>query len=98
MLSNLRILSLSNNEITGSIVPDFCVELSHLEHLFLYRNKLTGQFPESIGMCRDLVSIVAYGNRFSGPLPDSLFDLRRIRMLDLSFNSFTGLISEKSIA
>ena len=95
MLSNLRILSLSNNEITGSIVPDFCVELSHLEHLFLYRNKLTGQFPESIGMCRDLVSIVAYGNRFSGPLPDSLFDLRRIRMLDLSFNSFTGLISEK---
>lgn len=95
MLSNLRVLSLSNNEITGTIVPNFCVELSHVEHLFLYRNKLTGMLPKSIGMCRDLVSLVAYGNRFTGTLPDSLFDLRRLRMLDLSFNSFTGLISSK---
>ena len=93
--SNLRLLSLSNNEIAGSVAPDFCVELAHLEHLFLYRNKLSGQFPESIGMCRDLISIVAYGNRFTGPLPISLFDLRRIRLLNLSFNSFTGLISER---
>ncbi|KAL9257182.1 putative inactive receptor kinase [Drosera capensis] len=89
-LSQLRVLSLRSNKLTGPIPSDFSF-LIHLRHLYLQNNDFSGDLAPIMGLTR-LVRLDVSGNRFSGEIPSSINNLTRLTGLFLQKNNFSGEI------
>ncbi|GKC32833.1 leucine-rich repeat protein [Tanacetum coccineum] len=87
-MTNLRGLSLSDNELTRPI-PESLKRLRFLEELDLSDNQLTGPVPTFIG---ELTQLVLSGNHLNGSIPESFGSLTALTHLDLSVNLLTGPI------
>ncbi|KAL8478293.1 hypothetical protein ACS0TY_030268 [Phlomoides rotata] len=95
--SHLQIISLSDNGLRGS--PDrlignvSCKAMRSLEYVVLNLNQFSGPIPDT-KFCSSLRGVSLAGNNLTGPLPLSLGELPKLEILDLSFNSLEGTISE----
>nr|GEW73337.1 hypothetical protein [Tanacetum cinerariifolium] len=87
--SKLRVLSLTNNRLTGSI-PDSLSDLQNLHTLDLSHNRLTGPVPPSLQKMK--VMVLAY-NRLAGKIPDFSGE-SEVMHLDLRNNMFSGSLPE----
>ncbi|KAK9806572.1 hypothetical protein WJX73_003484 [Symbiochloris irregularis] len=91
--SELQVLALGNNEITGVLAPD--PDFESLRVLHLQGNSLTGTVPStwaSAGL-PNLAELFLSLNNMSGPLPSQWARqgaLPSLQLLDLSSNSLTG--------
>ncbi|XP_009387807.2 probable LRR receptor-like serine/threonine-protein kinase At3g47570 [Musa acuminata AAA Group] len=91
-LSNqLKSLSLSGNQISGSFPPGIKNFVS-LVTLMLGDNLFTGNIPDFLGELADLESLGLSGNKFSGNIPSSLGNLTRLNELILFDNYLEGSI------
>ncbi|KAJ4824584.1 hypothetical protein Tsubulata_007132 [Turnera subulata] len=90
-LSNLRVLSLSQNNLTGSIPPELG-GLTNLEQLDLSYNNLTGEIPEGIGAMKSLTILDLSWNSLGGEIPASLGRLQMLQKIDLKSNKLLGRI------
>ena len=90
-LSSLTGLSLSNNQLTGTI-PAELGDLSSLTGLWLYSNQLTGTIPAELGDLPSLTRLSLGGNQLTGPIPAELGDLSSLTGLSLYGNQLTGPI------
>ena len=88
---NLVRLSLSNNQILGSI-PFEIGSLSKLTHLNLSHNYLTGQLPLSLANLTKLVKFDISFNGITGSIPKEFGNFKNLLELNLSNNKFTGPI------
>ena len=70
-LSNLRILSLWGNQLSGEIPASFG-NLEQLEELSLFLNSLSGDFPPELATLSNLRELSIAGNELNGCLPDEL--------------------------
>ncbi|KAL0737705.1 hypothetical protein Bca4012_013915 [Brassica carinata] len=90
-LQNLKVLSLSNNNLTGNIAS--LSNNNHLQKLDLSHNSLSGQIPSSLGSLTSLRHLDLTGNSFSGTLSDDVFtNCSSLRHLSLSRNHLEGQI------
>uniref|UniRef100_A0A453NDL8 Leucine-rich repeat-containing N-terminal plant-type domain-containing protein n=2 Tax=Aegilops tauschii TaxID=37682 RepID=A0A453NDL8_AEGTS len=93
-LSNLAILDLGGNPISGNI-PQSIGHLKRLEELHLGSNNMSGELPSSLGNCKNLKTIDLKINKFSGDLGKVNFSaLQNLISLDLMRNSLSGIIPE----
>ena len=90
-LTQLRVLNLTRNQLTGPI-PTELGELSGLQELYLDSNHLSGQIPPALGRLSALVNLGLSANRLTGPIPQELGQLRNLNGLSLSNNQLTGPI------
>nr|KYP55673.1 putative inactive receptor kinase At2g26730 family [Cajanus cajan] len=90
-LSQLRILSLRSNGLTGEIPADFS-NLTFLRSLYLQNNDLSGEFPPSLTRLTRLARLDLSSNNFSGPIPFSVNNLTHLTGLFLENNTFSGII------
>uniref|UniRef100_A0A0D9XPJ4 Receptor kinase-like protein Xa21 n=1 Tax=Leersia perrieri TaxID=77586 RepID=A0A0D9XPJ4_9ORYZ len=90
--TNLRILSLNENQLEGEIPHSFGNHTVKLQMLFLGGNRLSGRFPAGIANIRSLSGLALESNYFTGPLSDWLGNFRTLQLLSLSQNMFTGFI------
>ncbi|KAM3747295.1 hypothetical protein ACB098_05G024400 [Castanea mollissima] len=90
-LEFVKIIDLSNNNLSGSIPAEICV-LFELRFLNLSRNHLMGKIPEKIGSMKELESIDLSRNHLLGIIPPSVSNLTFLSYLDLSYNNFYGRI------
>lgn len=92
-LKNLRVLSLTNNRLTGTI-PETISELQNLHTLDLSHNKLTGEIPPTLvsGLPDLKVLVVAYNN-LAGEIPEFSNESQLIH-LDLRNNMLWGTLPE----
>ena len=90
-LEFVKIIDLSNNNLSGSIPAEICV-LFELHFLNLSRNHLMGKIPEKIGSMKELESIDLSRNHLSGKIPPSVSNLTFLSYLDLSYNNLSGRI------
>ncbi|KAJ0989182.1 hypothetical protein J5N97_007538 [Dioscorea zingiberensis] len=90
-LSELRVLSLKNNLLSGAI-PDLS-SLAALKLLFLSNNSLSGPIPPSVGSLSRLYRLDLSSNDLSGTVPVSLNRLPRLLTLRLDSNRLSGQIS-----
>uniref|UniRef100_R7W944 Tyrosine-sulfated glycopeptide receptor 1 n=1 Tax=Aegilops tauschii TaxID=37682 RepID=R7W944_AEGTA len=65
--SNLAILDLGGNQISGNI-PQSIGHLKRLEEIHLGSNNMSGELPSSLGNCTNLKTIDLKINKFSGDL------------------------------
>ncbi|KAK9050151.1 hypothetical protein SSX86_030879 [Deinandra increscens subsp. villosa] len=88
-LSQLRVLSLRSNGLTGGIPSDLS-NLGSIRSVYLQNNKFSGGFPPSLANMTSVERVDLSGNEFSGPIPFSINDLKKLTNLMLQNNSFSG--------
>ncbi|MFS7924800.1 putative leucine-rich repeat-containing, plant-type, leucine-rich repeat domain superfamily [Helianthus anomalus] len=93
-LKNLRVISLTNNRLTGAI-PESISELQNLHTLDLSHNKLTGKIPTTLtSALPELRVLVLSDNELTGEIPE-FSDDSELMHLDLRNNMLTGTLPEK---
>ncbi|XP_058109120.1 putative receptor-like protein kinase At3g47110 [Magnolia sinica] len=91
-LVSLEVLSISENEISGTIPPPL-YNLSSIKCLDVGWNRLQGNLPPNIGLTLpNLQELHAEGNQFTGPIPVSLSNASRLLLIKLGNNSFSGSV------
>lgn len=91
-LENLKVLSLSHNNFTGSLNPQL-VQIPTLERLNLSHNSLSGRIPSSFTNTSSIKFLDLSENSLSGPLSDHMFEnCLTLRVLSLSGNILEGTI------
>lgn len=90
-LSQLRVLSLHVNGLSGSIPSDFS-NLKLLRSLYLQNNGFSGEFPMSLPGLTRLNRLDLSSNNFTGDIPFSINNLTLLTGLLLQNNSFTGTL------
>ncbi|KAI3512925.1 hypothetical protein L1887_20248 [Cichorium endivia] len=69
MVSNLLVLSLNFNNLTGTIPPEIS-NCKRLTHFYLTGNRFSGNLPDSLTNLPNVKRVVISNNEFSGKLPD----------------------------
>ena len=91
-MSNLTLLNLQNNLLTGSIPTEIGL-LRNLEYLILSMNRMGGLLPSSIGNCSRLRIVMIHNNLLSGLIPNEMLgNLRNLEILQLGNNQLSGLL------
>ncbi|XP_061345258.1 probable inactive receptor kinase At2g26730 [Gastrolobium bilobum] len=88
-LTQLRVLSLRSNGLTGEIPSDFS-DLTFLRSLYLQKNQFSGEFPPSLTRLTRLNRLDLSTNNFTGSIPFSINNLTHLTGLFLQNNGFSG--------
>ncbi|KAJ0941444.1 putative non-specific serine/threonine protein kinase [Helianthus annuus] len=91
ILGLLRIIDLSNNNLTGPF-PSELTNLHGLIALNLSKNSLGGDIPRNIGDMKRLLTLDISSNKFSGGIPSSMAQMTSLNYLDVSYNNLSGRI------
>uniref|UniRef100_A0A7N0VB18 Protein kinase domain-containing protein n=1 Tax=Kalanchoe fedtschenkoi TaxID=63787 RepID=A0A7N0VB18_KALFE len=94
-LTQLRVLSLKRNRLSGAI-PDLS-KLTALKLLFLSENELSGELPVSLTSLSRLYRLDLSYNNLSGEIPASLNRLTHLLTFRVEENRFTGSIGDLSL-
>ncbi|CAL9234359.1 unnamed protein product [Arabidopsis halleri] len=95
-LTQLRVLSLRSNRLSGQIPSDFS-NLTHLRSLYLQHNEFSGEFPASITQLNNLIRLDISSNNFTGSIPFSVNNLTHLTGLFLGNNGFSGNLPSISL-
>ncbi|VAH83215.1 unnamed protein product [Triticum turgidum subsp. durum] len=90
MLKKLRMLSLTRNNLTGSI-PLEIGNMTELQSMGSEGNYLDGQLPGTISHLRKLKELFLFGNLLSGHIVPGLGNSSLLHRVDISDNNFSGL-------
>ena len=92
---DIRSISLSENNLRGSISEDmipFLASLKDLEGLFLDSNNLEGDISFIGNLSTSLEMIDLQQNKFSGTIPTEIGNLINLWSLNLDYNSISGTL------
>ncbi|KAF6162080.1 hypothetical protein GIB67_008209 [Kingdonia uniflora] len=95
-LSELQILSLRSNGISGPFPSDFA-NLKKLVYLYLQFNNFSGPLSVDFSVWKNLSVVNLSHNSFNGSIPSSLSNLSRLTGLNLASNSLTGDIPDLNL-
>ncbi|CAN6447864.1 unnamed protein product [Victoria cruziana] len=93
-MRSIRTLDFSENLLSGPLPDHLFENCTTIRTISVGGNLFTGSLPATLQKCVVLGSLNVSGNRLSGS-PDfvgGLWKLTRLRMLDISSNSFSGRI------
>ena len=85
-LSNLIVLFLHSNQLTGEI-PAELGNLSNLQELWLNDNQLTGEIPTELGNLSNLQGLSLNNNQMTGELPQTLTGLTALAWFTFGNNA-----------
>lgn len=91
--SSLELLDLGYNQLSG-FLPDTLGNLKNLKFLMLEQNSFLGSIPNTIGNLLAMEKVFIANMKMNGTIPESIGQLSRMTILDLSENSWTGVVTE----
>jgi Leucine-rich repeat (LRR) protein len=87
-------IDLCSNALQGPL-PDSILNVTDLQVLSLSYNNIIGRLPRGVSSLVHLEVLALAANRIQGPLEPQIFQqLKKLRVLDLSFNLITGSIPD----
>lgn len=89
-ISGLTSLSLSNNQLSGTLPIHTYHSLSNLQFLYITRNNLSGEIPSSLFNASMLLELVLVNNTLTGVIPESIGNLKNLQLLLLAGNRLTS--------
>ncbi|GJU63577.1 probable LRR receptor-like serine/threonine-protein kinase RFK1 isoform X1, partial [Tanacetum coccineum] len=92
-ITTLTKLDFEANRLTGAVPADLG-RLNNLTSLEIVASGLTGPIPSNISLLENLLDLVLRNCNISGELPDYIWQVRELEMLDASFNSLSGSLSD----
>lgn len=92
-LTELRVLSLRSNALSGQLPSDLAT-CTQLQEIHLQENGFSGEIPESFYSLRNLLRVNFAGNNFSGDLSPRFDNLTNLKTLHLENNQLTGSIPD----
>lgn len=92
-LSELQVLSLRSNGISGHFPSDFS-NLKNLSFLYLQFNNFSGPLPYDFSVWKNLTIVNLSNNGFNGSIPHSFSNLTELAGLNLANNSLSGEIPD----
>ncbi|KAJ6435321.1 hypothetical protein OIU84_000499 [Salix udensis] len=96
-LSQLRVLSLRSNRLSGEIPSDFS-NFTLLRSLYLQNNVFTGDFPPSLTRLTRVSRLDLSSNNFTGSIPFSVNNMSHLTGLFLENNKFEGSLPSLSLS
>ncbi|XP_016484078.2 uncharacterized protein LOC107804670 [Nicotiana tabacum] len=96
-LSNMEIVSLEYNQLTGEF-PVNLGKLQKLKYFYVNGNKLSGKIPSSIGNLTSLYGLNLAQNNLEGTIPSVLGNCQLLQMLYLSGNRLSGAIPKEVLS
>ncbi|TQD86183.1 hypothetical protein C1H46_028259 [Malus baccata] len=94
-ISSLTTLTLSENNMSGSLPDNICEHLSSIRRFNLARNQLDGLIPFKLWQCKELRQLVLAVNNFGGSIPKSFGNFTYLTDINLSDNNLTGTIPDE---
>ncbi|XP_048446298.1 LRR receptor-like serine/threonine-protein kinase EFR isoform X2 [Pyrus x bretschneideri] len=94
-ISSLTTLTLSGNNMSGSLPDNICEHLSSIRRLNLAQNQLDGLIPFKLWQCKELRQLVLAVNDFRGSIPKSLGNFTYLTDIILFDNNLTGTIPDE---
>eukprot|EP01018_Ginkgo_biloba_P014145 Gb_32788 [translate_table: standard] len=91
-LSELQVLDISANRLTGNILSAIPTMCNNLTELNLSTNKFTGSIPETLGKCTKLNSVDLSENNLTGPVWPGFDTMEEV---SLCCNQLSGNIPEE---
>ncbi|GKV44005.1 hypothetical protein SLEP1_g51234 [Rubroshorea leprosula] len=88
-LSNLEILQVDENNISGPIPTSFA-NLNKTTHFHMNNNSISGQIPPELSKLANLIHFFLNNNNLSGYLPEELAQMPNLAILQLDNNNFDG--------
>ncbi|KAK4745903.1 hypothetical protein SAY87_012215 [Trapa incisa] len=89
-LQSLQVLSMSNNNLSSTILPDL-TRLRALQVIDLSGNNLTGPIPKELfQQCGSLRSVSFANNGLTGRIPESLISCQTLVAVNFSLNLLLG--------
>lgn len=85
------LIDLSNNHLTGSILPEFG-NLKRLIVLDLKHNNFSGGIPSSLSGMTSIETLDLSYNNLTGTIPPSLVNLTFLSKFSVAYNDLTGFI------
>ncbi|KAM0861345.1 hypothetical protein ACQ4PT_045941 [Festuca glaucescens] len=82
----LQYLSLSSCGISGHIHSSFS-RLQSLKMINLSQNSISGKVPEFLADHSSLSILILFDNQFEGHFPTKIFQLKKLRVIELSLNN-----------
>jgi Leucine-rich repeat (LRR) protein len=90
-ISNLQLIDLNTNSLTGPIPPSIQYA-TQLKELNVGENLMSGRITQLLGSATNLEVLYLGSNGFVGSLPLEFFNLVNLTHLDIGGNAFTGSI------
>ncbi|KAL8204952.1 hypothetical protein R6Q57_010575 [Mikania cordata] len=91
--TNLKLIYLSGNDLSGAISPEIS-SLTRLLRVDLSDNNFGGPIPDGFSKLGRLLTLRLENNEISGEIPQSLSSLSQIKQLNLSNNELYGHLPE----
>ncbi|TYI81952.1 hypothetical protein E1A91_D05G189300v1 [Gossypium mustelinum] len=89
-LTQISLLYVGNNLISGELDPRLFSNWNRLRFLELHNNNFTGMIPSEIGLLVNLVELALSSNHFHVLIPSSFGNLTELTMLFLHQNECSG--------
>jgi Leucine-rich repeat (LRR) protein len=89
-MKGLILLSLGDNPLSPSPIPNDVIQLTNLDWLYLSNCNIQGTIPAGIGTLTKLINLEFADNNMTGEIPTEIGNLVNLWQLELYNNSFTG--------
>ncbi|KAL4556394.1 hypothetical protein LXL04_039045 [Taraxacum kok-saghyz] len=90
MLKKARHFHLADNQLSGVIRSELFSSDMSLIHVIFNNNQLSGRIPSSIGLVGTLRAVRLDWNSLTGPVPQTITNLKNVTTLYLSNNQLSG--------
>eukprot|EP00258_Populus_trichocarpa_P051579 XP_024467598.1 probable LRR receptor-like serine/threonine-protein kinase At3g47570 isoform X2 [Populus trichocarpa] len=95
--TNLEELIITQNNFQGQLPPQISNLSTTLEIMGLDSNLLFGSIPDGIENLISLNDFEVQNNHLSGKFPEFFQDFKSLKILDLSYNNFEGMVPVRGV-
>ncbi|KAF6147217.1 hypothetical protein GIB67_039347 [Kingdonia uniflora] len=92
--TRLKEFSVAENRLNGEVNSSYFHQECNLQALDFSKNLFFGKFPGEVAKCKELISLVLWGNNFTGQVPAEIGELSKLQIMLLGNNKFEREIPE----